>query len=77
MQLAAGVAELEHAPSEASEAYSDVFEEDMPDSLAKEDVSDAASVKSHVFDHSLDDSGAAAEEMYIPSYLAGKLSAMH
>jgi len=38
---------LENAASEVSEeAYSDVFEEDMPQPAADDDVSDAASVRS-------------------------------
>ncbi len=38
---------LEHAASEVSEeAYSDVFEEDMPQPAADDEVSDATSVRS-------------------------------
>ena len=38
---------LEHVASEVSEeAYSDVFEEDMPQPAADDDVSDATSVRS-------------------------------
>ena len=38
---------LDHVASEVSEeAYSDVFEEDMPQPAADDDVSDAASVRS-------------------------------
>lgn len=36
---------MDHAASEVSEAYSDVFEEDMPDQSA-DDASDAASIRS-------------------------------
>ena len=36
---------MEHAASEVSEAYSDVFEEEMPDQSA-DDASDTASVRS-------------------------------
>lgn len=37
---------MEHAASEVSEAYSDVFEEEMPDQSANDEASDAASIRS-------------------------------
>ncbi len=47
ISCAAENANLEHTASEVSEvAYSDVFEEDMPQPAAEDDVSDAASVRS-------------------------------
>ena len=39
---------LENAASEVSEAYSEVFEEDMPQPAADDDMSDAASVRSSI-----------------------------
>ena len=37
---------MEHAASEVSEAYTDVFEEEMPDQSADAQASDAASIRS-------------------------------
>lgn len=37
---------MEHAASEVSEAYSDVFEEEMPDQSADDEATDAASIRS-------------------------------
>lgn len=37
---------MEHAPSEVSEAYSDVFEEEIPEQSADGDASEIASVRS-------------------------------
>ncbi len=68
---------LQHTASEASEAYSDVFEEDMPkfDADDHNDVSDAASVKSMVMSvHSPSDLlEQLVETEYVPSYAQGKL----
>ena len=37
---------IERTASEASEAYSDVFEDEMPDQFADDEVSDATSIRS-------------------------------
>ena len=39
---------MERAASEVSEAYSEVFEEDMPQPAPDDDMSDAASVRSSI-----------------------------
>ena len=37
---------MEHTPSEVSEAYSDVFEEEIPEQFADDEATDAPSVRS-------------------------------
>ena len=65
---------LEHVTSE--EAYSDVFEEDIPEPSPEGDedaTSDVTSVKSHMFEGDSGNTNIAAEEVYMPSHIAGKL----
>ena len=67
---------MEHAPSEVSEAYSNVFEEEMPEHAQSTDdaASDAASIRSAMtMSHSPEGLSVQewqSEEAYIP--LAGK-----
>ena len=65
---------MEHVPSEVSEAYTDVFEEDMPQPSADDYVSDAASVASFTMSvHRPSDAwGAPTEAQYIPLHTQGK-----
>lgn len=60
---------MEHAASEVSEAYSDVFEEEMPDQSADDEASDAASIRSGLTlshsPHNLPGEDSQEEEAYI------------
>ena len=67
---------MEHAPSEVSEAYSDVFEEEIPEQSADDDASDAASVRSAMTLARSQEDKSDQHFQYKEAYIQGEKSTM-